>query len=118
MKTCAACKIEKDVEYFNVNKAAKDGLQRVCKTCNQNKVKSHYYAKKHLYIQKNKERIKRVKYQLDLLRSSGCQLCSEKDIACIDFHHIESDKKEHSISKLIKEKRVGKMLLTMCKLPS
>ncbi len=121
MKTCVACKIEKELDCFNVNKAAKDGLQRVCKECNQNKVKSHYYEKRQLYIAKNKRRIIRVKEQVDKLKTIGCQLCLEKDVACIDFHHIESDKKEHSVGILIKDGSTGllrKELIKCCLLCS
>ncbi len=33
--------------------------------------------------------------------SNGCQQCSETDPACLDFHHLDGDEKEMTISHMI-----------------
>lgn len=48
MKTCNACKVEKDYSEFHKNKKSKDGFQERCKSCRA------IYRKQ--YYEKNKDR--------------------------------------------------------------
>ena len=58
MKTCTKCKIEKELSKFNKCKLWKDGLQYICKSCNNEQVKE--------YRQANKEKIKEYKQEYRL----------------------------------------------------
>ena len=52
MKTCGKCKVAKDLTEYFKNKATKDGLYVICKTCHQAKTKA--------WRQKDPERNKRI----------------------------------------------------------
>jgi len=68
-KVCNSCLLSKNIIEYNKDKSRKDGLQPLCKTCNQNYKKKYYQNKKNeildkskIYYDKNKENIiKRVK---------------------------------------------------------
>ena len=42
MKICSSCKIEKSLAEFSRNRARKDGLQGICKTCSKRICKEYY----------------------------------------------------------------------------
>lgn len=52
-----------------------------------------YQARRKYYENNNKEYIKNIK-------NCGCAICDEKDIACLDFHHLRD--KEFNIANEIK----------------
>ena len=98
-KTCSKCIQNKVLSEFTKNKAKKDGYNSYCKQCNKNYQKVHYENNKLYYIDKKnirkdfiREFINRVK------RKSKCSNCSENHIACLDFHHMNTFKKDFSIS--------------------
>jgi len=37
----------------------------------------------------------------EIKASAGCARCQEDDPACLDFHHIDRDEKEHQVTKMI-----------------
>jgi hypothetical protein len=57
------------------------------------------------------------RYKAVTLLGGKCEKCGEHNIHCLDFHHIDSDKKEESINKLgsyrwsIIEKEISKCIL-------
>ena len=70
MKRCCRCKEEKDLKEFNNDKSAKDGLQYVCRIC-QNQCQKQYYQRNRenskermkQYQQRNREKINQNKKQ-------------------------------------------------------
>lgn len=42
-----------------------------------------------------------IKQYINNIKQKGCSICGEKDIACLDFHHI--DNKIKDVSGLIKK---------------
>lgn len=107
-KICSCCGEVKFVEEFNKKKGPKDGLQHWCKTCNRERSR-RYYAEnreKHraLVRVKTKERKEELKQKVHAMKAeAGCLLCEERDPACLDFHHPNSDK-EVSIATAISER--------------
>jgi hypothetical protein len=55
MKTCSACKIEKEESEFHVSSKAKTGLQKQCKECRNFKARQ--------YVKKHKEKYKEHRYK-------------------------------------------------------
>jgi len=55
-KVCCRCKIEKEINDFNKNKSIKDGYSRVCRCCENVRLK--------IYRENNKEKMKE-KYKRD-----------------------------------------------------
>ena len=79
------------------------------------KEKGKEYSRKH--YEKNKDQVKAAtkrtsrtaKEKWDLYKSSlKCARCSEKHVACMDFHHINPEDKEYSVSDLISNKMFTK----------
>lgn len=89
-KYCSRCHTTKSYEDFYFTKGRRDGLSAWCKTCNR------AYAK--TYSKRNRDRavefVNRVKSRI------GCQRCGVKQSYLLQFHHLETDTKEATISQL------------------
>lgn len=98
-KICTKCNLEKPIEEFNNNQCKTDGKQSECKQCHRLLCNKYYQNNKQQY--RNRSKVHRLKiYQIvNNIKKSGCCKCGEKDIACLDFHHINN--KIKSISSLI-----------------
>src|SRR5579871_750929 len=93
-KTCTICKIETPIENFNKKASSKDGYQNVCKTCNAIKSRKYYSdnRKHHIYVigERNKKYAKIIRdFINEVKKLYGCALCDEKELCCLDFHHIK-----------------------------
>jgi hypothetical protein len=90
MKTCTLCKATKDVSFFNKKKTTKDGLQNVCSECNRKNLKRHYVKNKDSYLEKNTKARREKREFIDSLKIGlQCEKCGEKEICCLDFHHMK-----------------------------
>lgn len=115
-KTCSTCKKDLDPTSFSKNQAKKDGRNSICKSCHSEYIKKHYINNKASYIQRATNRTEvarkvmteRVKEYKSL---QGCLLCDETDGVALDFHHIESDNKESTISRMVKDGRSWESIL-------
>lgn len=65
---------------------------------------NHYSENKNFYISKQSERRKLIKEFLDNFKKSGCVVCGELDVACLDFHHTNPSEKEDTLTVAIKNK--------------
>lgn len=89
MKTCPLCKQEKDQSCFNKRERSKDGFQPYCIDCNREKSKKHYENNKPAYRLKNrKARKEKREFIASLKQGLHCEICSEKEVCCLDFHHL------------------------------
>ncbi len=62
-----------------------------------------YEKNKKLQIERNEANKKKKKEFVKQYKSDrGCSRCSEKDVACLQFHHINPDEKEACIHTFIK----------------
>ena len=101
-KYCNGCKKENPVSEFRKMSAAKDGLQRQCKSCmdiaskqcRSNK-KEHYTSVAVKRQKKNTEKFREWK------SNQGCSFCPENFAQCLEMHH-HNDDKEHDVSDLAK----------------
>lgn len=93
MKICNQCKIEKSEDCFH--KFGKR-LYYICKECRRNKERLEH---KNNFKKKEKLRIYRGKIRelKEKTKDKGCLYCGEKDICCLDFHHINPKEKSFSI---------------------
>jgi hypothetical protein len=102
-KICNICNKEKELSEFPKNKRTKDGYSGRCLICNRKVVKEHYYKNKKLYLEKNKRYNERKKeWWLELKSKLKCNRCSENNIVCLDFHHIDPTVKEGNLSHIWK----------------
>lgn len=95
MKRCCKCKEEKELDQFSNKKGKK---QPVCKECNKAYQKAHYISNKSDYLKNNKRReeINR-KWFKAYKKTLVCSRCPENHPSCLDFHHVDPDKKKWAI---------------------
>jgi len=84
-KICNKCRIEKDVEFFNKNKATKDGYRHECKDCrriNNSKYKEKIKESNKIFRENNKEYYKKYyeenKEAIDLYKKEYKESNSDK----------------------------------------
>lgn len=93
-KICSKCKKELPLSEFGFKSKIKNTLLARCKECIKQDKRECYY--KHLEnniarIRERKDNYKKSLKELkDKAKEQGCIICGEKDIACLDFHHIKS----------------------------
>lgn len=87
MKKCVKCKQELEEGDFSKDRTRSGGLSSRCKSCD---------------VQKQKEKRILLGGFLNALKSIGCQLCGEKEVCCIDIHHLSN--KEFDISLICKNR--------------
>jgi hypothetical protein len=123
-KKCKRCEITKPIEDFPLNSPDIKGRRYYmskCKKCMVISVKP--YVQKYMKANPDKwkeygknTRNKRSKL-LEELRSEGCVKCKDKRHYVIDFHHLEPDKKDISISdaSISKIKSESKKCILLCR---
>lgn len=65
--------------------------------------KEHYNQNKEHYREKQQKRRQDIKILIENLKKP-CLICGEKDVACIDYHHIDSTDKDFGIGDASKHK--------------
>ena len=91
-KICSICKLAKPLTEFNFKNKKLNKLQSCCKDCQRQKEKDYYNEHKQkdrekTLLSKKKHRQKILAF-LEDIKKDGCCLCGEKDVSCIDFHHL------------------------------
>ena len=97
-KKCTMCKHDLDLECFNKKTRSKDGRQNICKQCTKNCSRKYYesHTETHKKITSDKrkqERAEVASFIRSVKAKHGCQLCPEKEPCCLEFHHIDGEKK-------------------------
>jgi hypothetical protein len=113
MKICSNCHEKKTLEEFYKCNSRKDGRQNYCKTCLLDTTKRDYIKnnRKTLFTQRANERRALCKeYADNIKRENGCRCCDETEVVCLDFHHKDSEEKEHQISYLVLAKSMKKLI--------
>ena len=92
-KICTRCKEKKIVSLFSKSAYRKEGTRAQCKDCEREQANAFYHKNPEPYRLRAKAHkkvvAKRIKdFLLSLKQNSGCVLCPEKEVACLDFHHI------------------------------
>lgn len=106
MKKCTKCKVEKELSEFNKKSSTKDGLQKTCKECQREHSREYYKLNKErqkkIINEARRKRVKdgRKKY-FNILRSSSCVDCGEKNPMVLEFDHRDDVKKIMTINELV-----------------
>lgn len=114
-KVCAKCGKEYPIEYFIFKDKQNNIRSARCLECDRASKRESY----HKLYEKNKDkfRARRKKIEdnnkkyINEIKSCGCIICGEKDIACLDFHHLK-DKKfniSNEVGNLSKNKLTDEM---------
>lgn len=86
-KICSKCGRELPISQFPFRNKAKGTRRANCKECHNQYMKNKY--------QENKQKLQDLKSQMT------CVKCGEKRGYVLDFHHINPDEKEYTISHMI-----------------
>lgn len=63
-----------------------------------------YQKNKELQIKRNNEtQAKKKEFVLNVRKKSKCVYCNENHIATLDFHHVDAEKKDRTISAMIQD---------------
>ena len=99
MQKCTKCGLEKENEAFYWKAMAKNKRASVCISCMKEYQKSWYSRNTEIQKSKSTSRRKDIRDFLDgIKQGSVCKLCGESEPCCLQFHHIDGDKKEISLS--------------------
>lgn len=103
MKKCSECLETLSLEAFNKNKAKKDGLGSVCRSCMKVLRKAHYESNKSKVFDAVKERRQGLRDKIWAYKlSHPCVDCGESNPIVLDFDHLESlGQKEFNVSAAI-----------------
>ncbi len=92
-KKCCQCRKKRNLADFAANRSKKDRLQTICKECSRRKNKEWYAKNRRRKIERtlaNKLKLyDEYRRRLRLILEEGCQLCGERDIAVLQFHHAD-----------------------------
>lgn len=101
-KKCSVCGEIKSVEDFNFKKKIKNIRHSACSICWKEIRKKTYEKHKSAAKERNdRTKARNVKWFNEYKKKLECIQCGENDIACLDFHHLERESKEHSVSMLV-----------------
>jgi len=99
-KICSNCTKEKDVEEFAFKNTAKGIRHANCNECRREKAKISYNKHKTSVIEKVRIRNeKNVEQYKEFKKTLNCSICGEDDEVCLDFHHLDSTKKDFAIGQ-------------------
>ena len=105
-KQCPKCKSIAPLSGFYKDRGRPDGLFMWCKACaNQSSAKNQQtegYAERHrTYVYKAQKKIgDNCRFRVIAVKEFiGCALCSEREPACLDFHHVDPTTKSFTLSK-------------------
>lgn len=104
-KICSKCKLSKDKTQFSTNPTKRDGLNYVCKKCQNDYFKvwyrTHNKKVKQSILQWKKKNRKHVEQMVvEYLEAHPCVDCGERDIIVLEFDHVRGTKK-HTISQMV-----------------
>jgi hypothetical protein len=100
MKTCTKCLVEKEDERFPFKNKDKNKRANICKECQRIYKINHYYRNKKAHYDRNKKTVLKLNmYVCDVKTRGSCVVCGEKEIFCLDFHHLFD--KDMEIARLV-----------------
>jgi len=98
-KTCCRCEKERDVTDFTFKNKSKNIRNITCKFCFVDIRKNWYIKNKANVINKNiVNKNKNIEWFNDYKKTLVCSKCGETHPACLDFHHLDTTKKDWSVS--------------------
>lgn len=102
MKICNKCKIERNLDDYNIRSSTKK-LNTICKFCEREYKLKHYYNNKESHFIRNNKTNKKLKQiVLEYKLNNSCKVCNETHPACLDFHHLDPKLKTKEIGVIMK----------------
>lgn len=105
-KICSMCKISLPAtsNYFAGRCDRRvPQLQGICRNCQRDYRKVHYYKNKQKYVDKARSYSKAfIAWFVDLKSTLSCEICGERRHWVLDFHHTNPNNKEGDVAGLIR----------------
>lgn len=99
---CVVCKVDKDPSDFNWRNKTLMVRKNHCRDCDRVMRKRSYEKHKEKSINAVQERKASIKRLFKQWKSTlQCQICTESEEVCLDFHHLDPSVKEEAVSKLL-----------------
>ena len=106
MRKCSKCKNVKPLSDFNKHER---GLTSWCKECVRERSRQYYKEKGDVLKEKRKCYYKQKREWFNEYKKTlKCSKCEENHIACLEFHHINPDKKDFGISEALGQLNLSK----------
>lgn len=105
---CTKCKIEKDESEFTFRNKTLNKRNSVCKICQRQYKNKHYHNNKEAHYNRNAITEKKLRDYSNEIKSKGCAFCDEKEVCCMDFHHLKD--KEENVAKLLNGGSLKKLI--------
>ena len=97
---CYKCGVDKSEADFPFMNKAKNERNVVCKECQREYKRKHYYKKKEEHYARNRKMYAKLREYVDSQKDK-CIICGEEEKVCLDFHHVKGGKKE-AIANLVR----------------
>ena len=112
-KKCPHCNQILTIDNLRNKDKCHTKLSSWCKECIKEKSKEirknniEKYRKK---ARDNKNKFYKIKREkLNEYKKGGCIICGEKELVCLDFHHLDSSEKDFDIGKQFHIKQFSKI---------
>jgi len=101
---CCRCKKEKYYNEFSFKFKKRNIRQKTCKECFKIVRKEWYEKYKEKIIIKNtKNRKKNTLWFIEYKSTLKCSRCQENHPSCLDFHHLNPEEKDFSVTAIVKK---------------
>lgn len=115
-KICTKCQQPKPLEDFSFCKNKKDGLHSHCKKCISLAMKKAYKKNPNKKKEINEKCWAKISHEInEIKKQMGCKFCPEKEPVCLDFHHLNPNKKDKEVSYWVSCRSIKKALLEISK---
>ena len=102
IKVCNTCHQEKNITDFRKDKSQRDGYTDRCKPCRRLYDKANYCKYRASATIRNTNRYHTSKNEIIKYKESrGCLVCKETDHVCLEFHHLDPNKKDFTIGEQV-----------------
>lgn len=77
--------------------------------------RKHYHQNKEQYYRRNNRKNQELREYLLSEKEKGCSLCGERCIPCLEFHHVDPESKDMSVSQMINYGNLNRLKEEMSK---
>jgi hypothetical protein len=97
-KQCRKCKLIKPTSGFNKSRSRSEKTRCYCKDCERADAREYYRRNPESYKKRAREFKKKKSAEFlqeanAIKERTGCCLCGEKTLCCLDFHHLVGNSK-------------------------
>jgi len=118
VKVCSKCNNSKDDDRFPFKNKSENKRSSVCKECQREYKNKHYSLNKESHYKRNKATTAKLRSYANSVKHTGCVVCGENDVCCLDFHHTKDKTKEVAVivnlGSMIKLKSEVEKCVVLC----